>query len=174
MKKQNRDFLKFTSIVIVFGILMTSCGSTTLIRSIPEGAKIYVDGEPVGVTPYEHYDTKIVGSNTQIRLIMDGYEDINTRITRDEEVDVGALIGGILLPPIPLLWVMKYKPQHTFEMVPYQENIEEVTEATEEVISGSGISPTKASKLVTIKELQDRGILTQDEFDAEKKKILAE
>lgn len=174
MKKQNRDFLKFTLIVIVFGILMTSCGSTTLIRSIPEGAKIYVDGEPVGVTPYEHYDTKIVGSNTQIRLIMDGYEDINTRITRDEEVDVGALIGGILLPPIPLLWVMKYKPQHTFEMVPYQENIEEVTEATEEVISGSGISPTKASKLVTIKELQDRGILSQEEFDAEKKKILAE
>lgn len=156
---------------------MTSCGSTTLIRSIPEGAKIYVDGEPMGVTPYEHYDTKIVGSRTDIRLIMDGYEELNTRITRDEEVDVGALIGGILLPPIPLLWVMKYKPQHTYEMVPYQENIEEVTEvteATEEVVSGSGISPTKASKLVTIKELQDRGILSQDEFDAEKKKILAE
>lgn len=154
---------------------MTSCGSTTLIRSIPEGAKIYVDGEPMGVTPYEHYDTKIVGSRTDIRLIMDGYEDLNTRLTRDEDIDVGALIGGILLPPIPLLWVMKYKPQHTYEMVPYQqENIQEVTEATEEVVSGSGLSATKASKLVTIKELLDRGILTQEEFDAEKKKILAE
>jgi len=145
-----------------------------MIKSIPEGAKIFIDGEPVGVTPYEHYDTKIVGSRTDIRLIMDGYEEMNTRIYRDEDLDVGALIGGILLPPIPLLWVMKYKPQHTFEMVPFQENAQGVYEAEEQVVSDKGITDSKTNKLLTIKDLLDRGILTQQEFDAEKKKILDE
>jgi len=174
MKKQSRHFLTFTSVLIIGCILFTGCGSTTLIKSVPEGAKVYVDGEPVGVTPYEHYDTKIVGSKTEIRLIMDGFEDLNTWIIRDEDIDVGALIGGILFPPIPFLWIMKYKPQHTFDMVPWGENVQEVYGVEEISVSGDAMTNSKSERLYKIKDLLDKKILTQEEFDVEKKKILAE
>jgi len=172
MYKASKKSLKISSLLLVCVILFAGCGSSTLIRSIPDGAKIYVDGEPVGVTPYEHYDTKIVGSKTNIKLVLDGYEDLHARITRDEDIDVGALIGGCLLPPIPWLWIMKYKPQHTYEMVPLAP-YEEISNSAEEVKPAVNVLDTKDTvKLLQLKDLLDRGVLTQDEFDAQKKKIL--
>lgn len=172
MYKASKISAKISSLLFVCVILFAGCGSTTLIRSIPDGAKIYVDGEPVGVTPYEHYDTKIVGSRTNIKLVLDGYEDLHARITRDEDIDVGALIGGCLLPPIPWLWIMKYKPQHTYEMVPYQISEENQSPAKETRTETNVLDTKDAVKLMQLKDLLDRGVLTQDEFDAQKKKIL--
>jgi len=172
MKKQNR-LLTFAFLLISGCILFTGCGSTTLIRSIPDGAKVYIEGEPVGVTPYEHYDTKIIGTTTEIRLELDGYENLNTRIVRNEDLDVGALIGGILFPPIPFLWIMKYKPQHTYEMIPYMENIQEGVVGAE-ATPDNGTDNSLSNKLYELKDLLDKGILTQEEYDAQKKKILAE
>ncbi len=109
--------MKAMALFLAIAIMATSCASTTLIHSIPSGAKVYIDGEPAGTTPYAHTDTKIVGSATQIKLKKEGYEDHNVVITRDEEVDVGALIAGFFFY-VPFLWVMKYKPAHTYELTP--------------------------------------------------------
>jgi len=46
---------------------------------------------------------------------MEGYEDFLGSFSRDEEVDVGAIIGGIFFL-FPFLWTMKYKPFHTYEL----------------------------------------------------------
>lgn len=78
-------------------VLLTSCASTTTIQSNPAGAKVYLNGEPVGVTPYTHADTKIVGSTTHVRLKKEGYETLNTAFSRNEEADVGAIIGGVFV-----------------------------------------------------------------------------
>jgi hypothetical protein len=88
-------------------------------QSSPSGAKLYMNGEPVGTTPYTHTDTKIVGSTTILKITSEGYEDFNGVLKRDEEVNVGAIIGGIFLL-FPFLWVMDYKPTHNFELVPVQ------------------------------------------------------
>lgn len=76
-----------------------------------------MNDEPVGTTPYTHTDTKIVGTTTSIRLVEDGYQDFNGVLIRNEEVDVGAVIGGIFFL-FPFLWTMKYKPTHTYELTP--------------------------------------------------------
>jgi len=73
--------------------------------------------EYMGVTPYSYSDTKIVGSTTSIRLEKEGYEPFYTSLSRNEEVDVGAIIGGIFVW-IPFLWTMKYKPVHNYELRP--------------------------------------------------------
>jgi hypothetical protein len=174
MKHLKNNFIALLSIFLFGCLLFTGCGSTTLIKSIPEGAKVFIDGEPVGVTPYQHYDTKIIGSHTDIRLIMDGYENLDTWITRDEDLDVGALVGGILFPPIPFLWMMKYKPQHTYEMIPYYVDPQRVEGAEENVIPQNNQQKSLSDKLYELKDLLDKGIITQQEFDAQKKKILAE
>ena len=104
---------------LVVGSLLQACASATLIHSRPEGARIYIDGEPRGTTPYQYSDQKIVGSNTHIRLVMDGYQDTTASLQRNEEFNVGACIGGVFLL-FPFLWIMNYRPEHTYELIPLQ------------------------------------------------------
>jgi len=98
-------------------LFLHACASSTVISSNPNGAKLYLNGEPVGNTPYTMTDTKIVGSTTTVRLEYPGYETTSGVISRNEEFDVGACIGGVLVL-FPFLWIMKYKPTHMFEMRP--------------------------------------------------------
>lgn len=97
--------------------LASACSSTTLINSSPTGAKLYLNGEPVGTTPYTMTDTKVVGSTTTVRLEAPGYEPTNGVITRNEEFQVGPCIGGVFVL-FPFIWIMGYKPTHNFELKP--------------------------------------------------------
>ena len=116
MKKQTVT-QKAIAIFLAVSILFSSCASTTMIRSNPTGAKVYLNGESVGTTPYTHKDTKIVGSTTTVELKLEGYETLNTTFSRNEQVDIGAIIGGCFLL-VPFLWTMKYNPNHNYELTP--------------------------------------------------------
>ena len=96
--------------------LLCSCASTTQIRSTPPGANLFIEGEKLGQTPYSYTDTHIVGSVVHAKMTKSGYEDLNVSFSRSEEADVGAIIGGVLAF-VPFLWTMKYKPEHSYEMV---------------------------------------------------------
>jgi hypothetical protein len=115
MKK--KIFIKVTVIILFGAIMFSSCVSTTMMQSVPTGAKIYMAGEPVGTTPFTYSDTKIVGSTTPFRMVLDGYQDFNGVLKRNEEANVGAIVGGVFLL-FPFLWVMDYKPTHTYELIP--------------------------------------------------------
>ena len=138
-----------------------------MIQSTPNGAKVYLDGETVGKTPYSHTDTKIVGSTTTVRLEKEGYETYNTSFSRNEQADVGAIIGGVFVL-IPFLWIMKYKPTHTYELSPIFDN--QPTISSEEKQN----TKSKADRLHELKQLLDEKIITQEEYEKEKKKILEE
>ena len=113
--------IRLISLLIAVSVLISGCASTTIIHSIPEGVKVYLNEEFAGTTPYLHSDTKIVGSTTRVRLEKEGYETLHTSFSRDEEVDAGAIIGGIFVL-VPFLWTMKYKPAHTYELVSLTED----------------------------------------------------
>src|SRR5690606_25314065 len=158
---------KGASLFLAALILFSSCASTTMIQSTPDGAKLYLNGDSVGTTPYSHRDTKIVGSTNTVRLEKEGYETLNTSFSRNEEADVGAIIGGILVL-IPFLWTMKYKPVHNYEMIPLSNNEpQEVNTQSQDTESES-----KAYRLRELKALLDDKIITQEEFESEKQKIL--
>lgn len=108
-----------TGLLLVVGFILStsSCASTTIINSNPQGAKVYMNQSFVGTTPYTHTDTKIVGSTTSVKLTKEGYEDFNTVLSRNEQVDAGAIVGGVFAL-IPFLWVMGYDPVHTYELTP--------------------------------------------------------
>jgi len=113
MKKQIQKAL----LVICSGAIITSCASSTMIYSVPSGAKLYLNDESVGTTPYRHIDTKIVGSQTDVKIEKEGFEPFYTSFSRDEQVDIGAVVGGLFLF-VPFLWTMKYKPSHNYELTP--------------------------------------------------------
>ncbi len=158
---------------MALSIFLTSCSSTTMIESRPPGAKVYLNGMSVGTTPYRHSDTKIVGSSSSIRLELDGYEPLNTSFSRDEAADVGAIIGGLILL-VPFLWTMKYDPIHLYELVPNSDsnNVENKAKEPMKSIVKPNDQQSKADKLRELKKLLDEKIITQEEFEKEKKKIL--
>lgn len=98
-------------------VFAVACTSSTVIRSQPTGAHVFLNGEYVGQTPYVMSDTKIVGSSTQVRLEYPGYAPVSTVISRNEEFDVGACVGGVFLL-VPFFWIEGYKPTHDYWMRP--------------------------------------------------------
>jgi hypothetical protein len=98
-------------------VFASGCASTTMIRSQPPGAKVYLNGESVGRTPYPMTDTKIIGTTTYVRLVLDGHEPYETVIQRNEQFEAGPCLGGVLVM-FPFLWIMGYKPEHNYELTP--------------------------------------------------------
>ena len=160
---KSKKVISFSLAVI---ILFASCSSSTLIVSNPSNAKLYVDGEMVGQTPYRHTDTKIVGSTTDIRIEKEGFKPLITDITKNEEADIGAIIGGLFIW-VPFLWTLKYSPSHTFNLQPLTAEPE-----TQPSIQKIQNSSSKAVKLRELKQLLDEKIITVEEFEKEKIKIL--
>ncbi|WP_160070055.1 PEGA domain-containing protein [Sphingobacterium bovisgrunnientis] len=119
----NIKYSKSISLFAASALLFASCASTTLINTTPAGAKVYLDGEAVGTTPYSHKDTKIVGTTTTIKLEKEGFEPFTTTFSRSEQADVGAIVGGVFFL-FPFLWTMKYKPSRTYELIPLKENVQ--------------------------------------------------
>jgi hypothetical protein len=109
--------LRLSALYLFFAFFLISCSSSTVINSDPQGAKVYMNGSMRGTTPYPHSDTKIVGSSTHIKLVKEGYEDFHAIISRSEELNVGALIGGLFLL-VPFLWLMDYSHSYNFELSP--------------------------------------------------------
>ena len=106
-------FKKFIS-SIVLGSMMVSCASTTTINVSDKDARIFVDGEYKGRGTVTHTDQKIVGSTTHVDIKKEGCKPQSYAFSRNDELDVGACIGGVFLL-FPFLWIMKYKPARTFE-----------------------------------------------------------
>lgn len=111
-QKTARSVIALT-MLLAFGI--AACASSTVIRTNVPGARVYLNGMYAGSTPFMMTDTKIVGSTTHVRVEADGFEPIETVITRNEVFDVGACIGGVLVL-VPFLWIMGYQPDHFYEL----------------------------------------------------------
>jgi hypothetical protein len=163
MKKGIRSI----SFFLALSILFASCSSSTMIQSSPSKAKVYIDGSLVGETPYLHTDSKIVGSSMVVKLEKEGFNPLIATITKDEEVNVGAIIGGLFVV-VPYLWIMKYQPEHNYVLKP---NTTE-TEVKTEVQNKQTNSKSKVDRLRELKQLLDEKIITLDEFEKEKAKVL--
>lgn len=155
----------YLGLFLFIGAMFSSCESITMIQSAPEGAKVYMDGQMVGTTPHLHKDEKIIFSKTSFRLEKEGYEPYRFILNRNEEPEVGAIVGGFFTGGITWLWSLGYTPERTFELVP-----------SGPAQPGKYPDPLKgmADKLRLLKELYDEGILTQEEYEQRKKKILEE
>jgi hypothetical protein len=151
-----------------------------MFQSVPSGARVYVDNQPVGITPCRYSDSKTIMTSINVKLEKDGYQTLETIIDKDEEVDVGmAVLAFFFL--VPGLWALKYKPLHTYELKPVgaieQTPVKEWAEPSsrpEGSVQPQPVKKSKAERLREMKQLLDDKIITQEEFEKEKKKILDE
>ena len=101
------------SIIIIAGLFLPGCASSTLFTTDPQGASVIVKGEERGTTPYKYSDTKVAFSSTPVTIRKDGYKELNIILKRTEQPAIGAIAGGLLLY-VPLLWFAEYKKGHFY------------------------------------------------------------
>ncbi len=89
----------------------------------------------------------------------------------NEEVNVGA-INGTVLVLIPALWIMDYKPIHTYELESLSENGHMASPSPSPESENGAWSASQIQKLRELKKLQEDGIITEKEFEEQKAKIL--
>ena len=106
---------KLLSLVLslVLAASFISCKSSTVIRTEPEGADVYIDGIHVGKTPYEYSDIYPVFTETKLSISKPGYVLINTNLNRDEKFDPRACLGCIFTFP---WWMFQYHPARSYKL----------------------------------------------------------
>ena len=164
--------------ILGFSILFTSCatlftGSTqrVYIDSNPKGAEIIIDGQKQGKTPanvkVDRELDALMDGGKAIQLKLDGYK--NNGYELDAELHPVAIINlfNILFWGIDAVTgaITKYDNHYNFEMIPIEDNVS-VPKKTN--------SGDKYEKLTKLKKLLDDGVITQEEYDKEKAKILEE
>ena len=162
-------FLKFSAVFMAAVILFAGCASSTMINSVPSGAKVYINGESVGTTPYLYSDTKVVGSVVNVDLVKEGYETLYTSFTRTEQVNAGSIVGGLFLL-FPFLWTMEYNSTRNYELVP----LRPVNQSLNTEAAGPVQVKPAAERLKELKQLLDDKLITEKEYEARKKVILEE
>ena len=108
-------FIRVTT-CLALTVLICGCASTTIIRSKPEGAIVYLDNVRLGPTPQKCSDTAILGSTKLLRLEKTGYQPLTTVIRKDE-FKIGPCIGGFFMP-VFFLWIEGYPNVYEFALEP--------------------------------------------------------
>ncbi len=106
--------MKPACVISVLALLAAGCASSTLIRSVPAGAKVYVDGQYLGRTPVTHRDSGPLWTTKAVTLKLDGYDDQSGTL-RKENLQTGPLVGCILVY-VPCLWLTGYPDEYTFTL----------------------------------------------------------
>lgn len=76
-------FTRITGSILILAILASGCASSTVLRTTPAEADVYVQGQRLGETPYTYSDRKISGASTLVTFKKDGYEAYNTTIQKE-------------------------------------------------------------------------------------------
>jgi hypothetical protein len=92
---------------IVALLLMTAflagCSQHAVFLSDPPGAQVFVDGEPIGITPCRYQYQTGTGGSSQVLVEKDGYESVRHTVAADK-VDRTArnrwLAAGVVWSPL--------------------------------------------------------------------------
>jgi len=108
------DQLKSVLVLFLISVFSVSCTSTTMVRSSDPEVMISIDGRWKGKGSVLYRDRKIFASSTYVRMQKPGCEPRMYFFSRSEEFEVTACILGIFFI-FPLLWMMKYEPEHSYD-----------------------------------------------------------
>lgn len=107
--------VKLFACVGLFSLLFAGCSSTTLIKTEPAGAAVYIDSVKKGVTPYSYSDSSTVFTPSRdIVIKKEGYKNLSASI-RKSEVTAGTVCRCIFLG-VPCLWITIYPDEYIYEL----------------------------------------------------------
>lgn len=109
------------AIILLLTFLTSACAQQAAFVSTPAGAKVFVDGEEIGVTPCA-FDYKLSQEGShQVIVAKEGYEPVDF-VVKADEVDTAArnrwLVAGAVWSPlwIGTLFTKKLKDTYDFAL----------------------------------------------------------
>jgi hypothetical protein len=107
-------------ILVVLSIV--NCATTTMIKTIPEGADIFLQGDLMGKTPWKLEDNYSLPEEVTIRLEREGYVPLEVRLEKETSYILG-VISLVPYPPFPLsyFWTWKFDKSYSFKLTPKKE-----------------------------------------------------
>lgn len=170
-------------------LMTTSCATVfsgsrqwVTFESEPSGAEVTLDGQYIGTTPVEHKVRgdfeAITGDGPTVVVEKPGYEP--RRDYLEGHVNGVSVLNLLILP----FWAIdlasgagvRYEKRVNYRLSPLRNSSTPTTTTPPLVVPplGPSVTEDKYDRLIRLKELLDEGILTQEEFEKEKKKILDE
>lgn len=115
--------MKLIAWSLVVCLFMSGCSSSTSIRVSDPDARIYVNGEYLGMGRAVYTDRKPAFTRQEVTLRKQGCAEERYSFRRNERPDLGALVGAFLLA-VPILWITQYKARRAYEYdcVPIAQN----------------------------------------------------
>ena len=108
-------------IIVLLTLFTSACAQQAAFVSTPPGAKVFVDGEEIGVTPCA-FDYQLSPERThQVTIAKEGYESVDFQVKTDE-IDTEArnrwLVAGAVWSPlwIGTLFTKKLKDTYDFAL----------------------------------------------------------
>jgi hypothetical protein len=103
---------RFFLLIIALSMIL-GCASTTTINTYPQGAKVKVNGEFIGISPIKWEDHYASWVGIEVVASKDGYQDAKTIISKDNFY-LGRLFW---VPVLSWPWITGYRDQYTIELI---------------------------------------------------------
>lgn len=149
--------------LIVLSVAMVGCAESTVIRSYPSGAKLYVNDQLKGITPVVLTvpRSEFADENFRVRLEHDGYATAEEKLQK--RVCGGRIAGGVFTLGIVFLFKRPtcFASPQDFVLAP---------------LPGHDVplahQPTVDERLQRIQKMRDQGIITNEEYEHYRREIL--
>ena len=142
-----------------------ACASTKIIETQPPGARVFVDGQYVGTTPYELTARRVFWQKKVIRVKKEGYHPQDFVASRGERLNPGAFIGGFFFWPL-FFWAGAYDDETTLYLSPdLAAPAMAASDSTDAVVPPA--PKTLEERRATLERMYESGALTKKEYEAE-------
>lgn len=157
------------SVLFLFG-----CASSTVIKTLPEGARVEKGGSLLGTTPYHYWDREPSDYSSTYVLKKEGYKDREITLKKDV-----LYVHRIFAPPLlGLPWIYGYNPEYSFELEKSEQASTQATSPNVPAASPSEVIAKRSDhleytqKLRALKQLKDEGLLTDTEYEQKRKLVV--
>ncbi len=119
---KNQAWFKVSAMVVLFGFayLATGCASKMMIKTMPEGADVYVDGEHLGESPATYEGKSGLPDKTiTVEAKKQGYKDAQKTVKR--EADIAQVVIGILFFLPAIFWAWYWPDETTLKLEPAEQ-----------------------------------------------------
>jgi hypothetical protein len=149
--------------VIALSVAMVGCAESTVVRSYPPGAKLYVNDHFKGITPVVLTvpRSEFAGENFRVRLEYEGYATAEEKLQK--RVCGGRIVGGVFTLGIVLLFKRPtcFASPQDFGLAPLPSHDVPVTH-----------QPTVDQRLQRIQKMRDQGLITDEEYEHYRREVL--
>jgi hypothetical protein len=176
---QRPPIIAWLSPIGLFIVTLTAsgCAEHTRIRTFPTGATVYVNGQLVGTSPVEYRVPESQFSPpTTFRIEHPDCEPLEGELRT--RVAPSRVFGGIFGLGIPFAFrgVVVFQKNHDFELHPLQQRRTAAEEGRPLVgpppLAEVGSGSAADAKLRNLKDLFDRGLISDDEYRATRSRII--